>query len=111
MLNKYILAFIFLLPSVSFAGNTITGEIKWLGVNMLNVPNGAAMGTGVPFESSCRPGDNPMVNYMVIDFDRPAMREAYALALAAYMSGKKVTLVGSSDCFSNYELLKSITFS
>ena len=64
MLNKYLLALILLLPGVALAGTTVTGEIKWLGVNILNLPNGAAIGTGVAFESSCRAGDNPMVNYM-----------------------------------------------
>jgi hypothetical protein len=107
---KYILACILLLPGTALAGNTVSGKIRWLGVNLLNLPNGAAIGTGVAFESSCRQGDNSFVNYMVIDFDRPGMKEAYALAMAAYMGGKEVYLVGTNDCYSNYELLKSISF-
>ncbi|XOV80337.1 MAG: hypothetical protein ACFHVJ_05130 [Aestuariibacter sp.] len=108
VLKNILIAFSLLYSLLSNAATQVNGEIKYLGVNALNMQDGAAIGIGQVIESSCRAGNDPSVNYMVIDFTRPGMKEAYSLALAAYMSGTPVTISTSNDCFSNYELVKSI---
>ena len=109
-MNKYFFILTAFISSLTFASEPIEGKVLELAVNSL-VTNGALIGTGQVFNSACRSGGDQSVKYFVIDFSEPGMKEAYSLALAAYMSEKEVRMIGSPlRCYGQFEKLKSISF-
>ena len=73
------------------AGATLTGELSELWVNDSSLSNGAYIATGELYTTHCQ--SNNQVRYVIIDFNEPGMKEAYSMALAAFMSGKRLQWV------------------
>jgi hypothetical protein len=94
-----------LLISITAAANATqaTGRISELWVNDGATSNVVWLRLGTAFSSPCGTG-----GYMVLDLSDESMKSAYALALAAYMSDRNVTIGGNGACFNTYEKLKYI---
>lgn len=86
----------------AFASAQLTGEITELWVNDSNFKNYVYISLSKTFASPCGSGT---ISYFALDLSEPSMKEAYSMALAAFMSGKKVSLAGDGTCKGNYEKL------
>ena len=93
--------------TVASANAQASGRISELWVNDSSGSNIAWIRLATPFSSSC--GSNN--GYMVLDLSDPAMKSAYALALAAFMAERNVTVGGSGVCYNTYETLKFVYMS
>ena len=91
--------------SVSWASPKIKGEITELWINDSTRTNIAFVSIGQYFDTPCR---EAQTNYLIMDFSEPSMKEAYSMALAAFMSGKEVSIKGIGQCFGDLEKLKLI---
>jgi len=85
------------------ASPPLTGTVKELWVNDGGISNAVLIKVGPTYTPSC--GGGP-ASYLVIDLSVSGMKEAYALALSAFMAGKSVTMVGGGGCYSTYSLEK-----
>ncbi|WP_419811952.1 hypothetical protein [Bacterioplanoides sp.] len=96
----------------SNAGIKLEGEITELWVNDVRVHNAAFVSVGENYQSPCNSGVQS--RYIIIDLadTDPSMKNAFSMVLAAYMSGKPVTLGGTGECFpgTNNEKLKYLFF-
>lgn len=89
-----------------FASAQLTGEITELWVNDSNFTNHVYISLSKTFVSPCSPVP---ISYFALDLSEPGMKEAYAMALAAFMSGKQISLAGDGTCKGSYEKLRYIS--
>jgi hypothetical protein len=92
------------LASSASASPPLEGYITELWVNDGYNSNIAYVSVGTSFTSSC--GATSV--YLIIDFSLPAMKEAYAMALAANMAGRSVRMAGVGACYGQNEKLNYI---
>jgi hypothetical protein len=112
MLTKLNYSSIVLYALVLFVTNAnaspqISGAITEVWVNDGSNSNVIYVSTATAYSSSCGPASR----YFVMDLTEAGMKEAYAMALSAYMIGKNVTMQGSGVCYGPYEKLKYIYLS
>ena len=103
MKNLYFILLITMCFDVS-ASSTISTKIKSLWVN----DNGAEvvyLEPESPYQSIC---NNNGSKYFIIYLERKNMKEAYSMALAAFMSGKAVNVGGKNECMGSNEVLRYI---
>jgi hypothetical protein len=86
------------------ASPPLEGTITELWVNDGYNSNIAYISVGTSFTSSC----GATTIYLIIDFTVPAMKEAYAMALAANMAGRSVRMAGVGACYGQNEKLNYI---
>src|SRR5215831_15178897 len=77
------------------ASPTLSGTITELFVNDGGHTNVVFISVGTSFTSSC--GATSV--YLAIDLSAPSMKEAYAMALSALMSGRTVNIGGIGNCY------------
>lgn len=86
------------------ASPELSGLISELWVNDQIRSNVVFISVGTAFQSTC--GANS--GYLIIDLTTPAMKEAYAMALSASISGRAVKMGGGGACYQTYEKLQYI---
>ena len=86
------------------ASGTIKTKIKILWVNDLGAEV-IYLEPETPFQSVCNSNGS---KYFIIYLDRKNMKEAYSMALAAYMSDKEVNVGGKNECSGINEVLRYI---
>jgi len=86
-----------------FSSPLLTGEITELWVNDLGNSNIIFVSIGQDFNSTCPIGTS---RYLVMDLDDPGMSEAYAMALAAFMGGKQISMAGAGQCIAGQGIEK-----
>ena len=89
------------------ASDTISSNIKSLWVNDLGAEV-VYLELESRFQSTCNTAGS---RYFIIHLDRKNMREAYSMALAAFMSDKKVNVGGANECSGANEVLRYIYLS
>ena len=102
---KKLIILLLLFSSLAEASIPLTGEITELWINDGSYSNVAMISVGTSFSSPCYSTD---LRYLILDFSQPGMKEAYSLALAAYMSGTPVTMAGAGECHGIIEKLQYI---
>ncbi len=102
---KRLIVLFLLCSSLAEASIPLTGEITELWINDGSYSNVAMISMGTSFSSPCYSTD---LRYLILDFSQSGMKEAYALALAAYMSGIPITMAGSGSCHGIVEKLQYI---
>lgn len=93
------------LSQLSNASPALTDEITELWINDNSNSNIAYVSVGQNFSSPCRDSE---IRYLVMDLAEPGMKEAYSMALAAFMSDKSVTMAGKGECMGIREKLQYI---
>ncbi|WP_125781765.1 hypothetical protein [Pseudoalteromonas rubra] len=86
------------------ASGTVKTKIKSLWVNDLGAEV-VYLEPEIPFDSVCNSNGS---KYFIIFLDRKNMKEAYSMALAAYMSDKEVNVGGKNECSGTNEVLRYI---
>lgn len=84
----------------------ISGKITELWVNDRNI-QGVFISVGKSYTPSCNASYN--ATYLLLDPNdstNPMMKQAYAMALSAFMAGKTVTIEGSGECYPGTSLEK-----
>jgi hypothetical protein len=89
---------------VADALTLVSGPIQEIWVNDSAGSNVAWVRLTTSFSTPCGTSNG----YMVMDLDAAGMREAYAMALSAFVSGINVQLGGSGACHANYEKIKFV---
>ena len=100
----------FALTLLSISANAspqISGAITELWANDGSHSNVIYISTATDYSSNC----GPATRYFVMDLTEAGMKEAYAMALSAYLIGRNATMQGSGVCYGPYEKLKYIYLS
>lgn len=88
------------------ASPQLSGEITELWVNDNSSTNVVFVSVGQTYTTSC---SNDPRNYLIIDLSQASMKEAYSMALSAFVSGKPVVMRGiNGSCYGSNEKLKYI---
>ena len=102
----------FFLFSVLFTGTALSntdmkGQVSELWVNDHGRDNIAFIAVGKTYTSSCSEASS---RYLIMDLSKNGMKEAFSIALAAYMSGVEITIGSVGGCIgaNNPEELKYI---
>ena len=86
-----------------YSSDRLTGQITELWVNDGGNFNVVFISVGQDFTTTCPIGGS---RYLIMDLSEPSMKEAYSMALAAFMSGKTISMAGSGQCTSGQGLEK-----
>jgi len=100
--------FVFILCSfvgVLEASPKLTGQIAEIYVNDNSRSNIIFLSLNQSFSTPCRETD---LAYLVMDLNEPSMKEAYSMALAAFMGNKTVSVAGKGECLGSLEKLQYI---
>lgn len=89
----------------AFSTPPLKGKISEIWINDGSNTNIAFVSVGQNFSTPCRPSET---QYLIMNLTEPSMKEAYAMALAAYMADKEVTIAGGGVCHGTHEKLKYI---
>ena len=101
------IVFAMLFSNIASASPVLSGKIAELWVNDNNHTNTVFIRVGDTFETSC---SSQAARYLIIDLNDPGMKEAFSLAMAAYMSNTPVRMAGKDICRGSLEKLQYITF-
>ena len=104
-LTRTIAIFIFLFSGGIKASPVLSGKISELWVNDNNHTNTAFIRIGNSFANAC---GNEAARYLIIDLNEPGMKEAFSLAMAAFMSSTPVKMAGKGNCRGSLEKLQYI---
>jgi hypothetical protein len=95
MFKKVVISAMLLASASSAMAIEVTGKITELWVNDNTLQNGAYIALDNTYVTACNTNQS---KYMVIDFTAPGMKEAYAMALAAFMSDRTITIASGGVC-------------
>ena len=98
------LAFLTLIATSAWSDALVTGPLTELWISDSSGTQTAWLRTSAPFTSTC----GQSLGYMFIALNEANGKEAYAMALAAFMSGTDVTIGGTGTCSTPYEKIKYI---
>lgn len=90
---------------LSHASPPLTGKVTEIWVNDNSTTNIAFISIGENFSTLCNSNET---RYLILDLSEASMKEAYSMALAAYMADKSVTIAGNGNCYGQSEKLKYI---
>ncbi len=82
----------------------VSGPLPELWISDTNGRNYAWLRASTPFTSHCGASNG----YMCIALNEPNGKEAYAMALAAFVAGRNVTVGGSGTCDSTFEKVRYV---